>query len=77
MSVASFNRQIRQEVLKGFLRRCLVGMQLLQLRLQVVHFLFLVFERLQILLKNRYRHVSQLGNRLYQTGGIQISMISN
>ncbi len=27
---------------------------------------------LQILLKNRYRHVSQLGNRLYQTGGIQI-----
>jgi uncharacterized protein (DUF488 family) len=27
---------------------------------------------LKLLLKNRYRHVSQLGNRLYQTGGIQI-----
>jgi uncharacterized protein (DUF488 family) len=27
---------------------------------------------LKLLLKNRYHHVSQLGNRLYQTGGIQI-----
>ena len=27
---------------------------------------------LKLLLKNRYRHVTQLGNRLYQTGGIQI-----
>ncbi len=27
---------------------------------------------LKLLLKNRYRHVMQLGNRLAQTGGIQI-----
>ncbi len=27
---------------------------------------------LKLLLKNRYRHVSQLGNRNYKTGGIQI-----
>ena len=27
---------------------------------------------LKLLLKNRYRHVSQLGNRLYRSGGIQI-----
>ncbi len=27
---------------------------------------------LALLLKDRYRHVPQLGNRLYQTGGIQI-----
>jgi hypothetical protein len=27
---------------------------------------------LKLLLKNRYRHVASLGNRLYKTGGIQI-----